>query len=150
MERTVEEFARAIAGKHSSCAVGAMGAGSQADDQQLGARVAKAWDGLPPIIFVAIHPPLFSRNFTAVPHKSRAQLAGDDFLLKQFEGAVLVREVRHGKKASVQPPDSLPVETHMIKRRSSSRSCGYMWLNSNAIPKPGTTRLASAATRIVS
>src|ERR1700728_4920414 len=81
MERFVEKIAGAVAGEHAASAVGAMGGGSEAENQQLRARVAEAGDRLAPVVPIAVGEALFGGDRFAILHQPRAFAAGDDFAI---------------------------------------------------------------------
>src|SRR5580658_3598498 len=85
MKRFVEKIARAVAREHPAGAVGAMGGGGQAENQQLCVRVAEAGDGLAPVVPVAVGESLFGRDRFAIFNEARAFAAGDDLAIELIE-----------------------------------------------------------------
>lgn len=83
-----QKIPRPVASKHPSGAIGAVRSGGQPQNQKFCRGVAKAGHGFSPIILVKIHPALFFGYLPAVMNEARAVLAGNDFLLEDFEGAI--------------------------------------------------------------
>src|SRR5580658_7673979 len=85
MKRFVEKIARAVAREHPAGAVGAMGGGGQAENQQLRVRVAEAGDGLAPVVPVAVGEALFGGDRFAIFDEARAFAARDDLAVEPIE-----------------------------------------------------------------
>jgi len=73
-----EKIARAVAGEDAAGAVGAVGGGGQADQQEARVGIAEAGDGLAPVDVVAMGRLLVPGDLRAVAAQARAVLAGDD------------------------------------------------------------------------
>ena len=82
VKHPIEDVAGPVAGEHAAGAVGAVGSGSEAENQHAGARVAEGWHGAAPIDLVAVGPPLEFRDFRSMGAQARAAPALDDFLLE--------------------------------------------------------------------
>ncbi len=85
MKTLVEKIARAVSGKHTAGAIGAVRGGRESQDQELGVPIAEAGNGLAPVFPVAKRETLLARDFFAVEHKARAFAAADDLLIELFE-----------------------------------------------------------------
>ena len=71
----------AVAGKHASGAVTAVGRRRQTDYQQAGLWVTEGSQRPTPIIFIPIHPPLDTGRFLPPIHESGTGATGDNLLL---------------------------------------------------------------------
>lgn len=93
MERAVEELAGAVAGEHATGAVGSMGTGSEAHDQQARGRISKRRDGLTPVLPVVPGAAFSDRDGAAVLCEARAPFAGNDLAVKEkkIHNAVRIR-----------------------------------------------------------
>ena len=85
VERGEEEVARAVAGEKAARPVRAVGSGGEAQDHQLGVRVAEAGDGTPPVGLARVGGPLISGDLLAPLDEPRATPARDDRALKGVE-----------------------------------------------------------------
>ena len=61
-KRLVQKIAGTVAGEHASRAVAAVRRGSKAENQQFGAGIAEARNGLAPVVPIAKGAPLGSRH----------------------------------------------------------------------------------------
>ena len=82
VEDLVEDVAGAVAGEHAAGAVGAVGAGSEAEDEDAGVRVAEGGDGSSPIGLIAVGAALELRDFGSMGAETGTALAGNDLLLE--------------------------------------------------------------------
>jgi hypothetical protein len=80
-QRLVQKISRAIAGKHSPGAIGAMRRRRKPQNQKLRPRVAKSRNRLSPVIPCQKRPPLVLRNLFAITYQSRAGAALNNFLV---------------------------------------------------------------------
>jgi hypothetical protein len=78
MQNGVHEVAGAISGKRTASAVSPVGSRGEAQDEDAGARVSKAWHRTCPVGLVLVGTALRLTNAFAVAAKARAALAGDD------------------------------------------------------------------------
>jgi hypothetical protein len=78
MEDWVHEVAGAIAGEWSAGAVGAVGAGGEAEDEDAGAGVTKAGDRARPVFVILVSAATGLTDMGAVLAQPGAKLAGDD------------------------------------------------------------------------
>ena len=85
VKQWVEEGAGAVTGERAAGAVGAVGTGGQAQEEDAGSLVAEAGDGAGPILVVAVGAAFFAGDGIAVCAEARAALAGDDLLVEQGE-----------------------------------------------------------------
>ncbi len=85
MEDAVQQISRAIAGEDTAGPVRSMSAWGQAYDQQFGAGISEAGDGLTPIGLIAISAPFYAGHFAVVLDQPGAAGAGDDLLFQDFE-----------------------------------------------------------------
>ena len=78
MERRVEPVAGAVAGEHPPGAVGAVGGGGEADDQDPRGRIAEAADRPRPVVLAAEAARRIGRLGLAPGDQPRAAAAGVD------------------------------------------------------------------------
>ena len=78
VEDGVHEVARAVAGEDAAGAVGSVGSGSEAKDEDAGAGVAKAGDGTGPVGLVLVGATFGFADAAAVVAKAGATFTGDD------------------------------------------------------------------------
>jgi hypothetical protein len=81
----IHEVAGAVAGEGTAGAVGSMGSGGEAEDEDAGARVAEAGDGAGPVGLVLVGAPFGLADAAAVVAKTGAAFAGDDGLVNLLE-----------------------------------------------------------------
>src|SRR5262249_13149006 len=78
VQHGIEEVAGAVTGKGAAGAVGSVGAGSEAEDQQASVRIAEAGNRPGPVIPLEIGAALFLPDLSAVGDEARAAGAGDN------------------------------------------------------------------------
>jgi len=78
MQDGVHEVAGAVASKGAAGAVGSVGTGSEAEDEDAGARVAKAGDRTRPVILILVGAAAGFPNAGAVFAEAGTEFAGDD------------------------------------------------------------------------
>src|SRR5919197_2235888 len=78
VQRAEDPIPRAVAGEDSPGSVAAVRGGGQADYEQLGARIAEAWDGEPPVGLIPEGCPLLACHPLAPVDETWALAAGDD------------------------------------------------------------------------
>ena len=81
----VHEVAGAVAGEGTAGAVGSVGSGSEAEDEDAGARVAEAGHGAGPVGLVLVGTAFGLADAAAVCAKTGAAFAGDDGLVDLLE-----------------------------------------------------------------
>jgi hypothetical protein len=81
----VHEVAGAVAGEGAAGAVGSVGAGGETEDENAGARVAKAGYGAGPVGFVLVCPAFGFTDAPAVVAEARATFTGDDGVANLME-----------------------------------------------------------------
>ena len=81
-----EEVAGAVAGEGAAGAIGAMSAGGEAEDEDLGVGIAKGRDGLAPVFPIGIGAAAEAGYFGAVIAKAGTQVAGDDAAVEEVKG----------------------------------------------------------------
>ena len=81
VEDAVQDVAGAIAGEHAAGAVGSVGAGREAEDENGRGGIAKRRDGTAPILPVAVGAALELRDFRRMPAQAGAAGAGCDLLV---------------------------------------------------------------------
>jgi hypothetical protein len=79
----VKKFAAAIAGEHSSSAIGPVGARRQAYNDQLRARISKTGDGTAPVSPIAIGPALNTGDLAKITNQARTLAALDDGIVER-------------------------------------------------------------------
>jgi hypothetical protein len=79
VEDGVHEFSGGVAGERAAGAVGAVGSGCEAEDDDPGLRVSEAGDGLAPVVVVFVSAPFIASDGFTVDDQSGAAGAGDDF-----------------------------------------------------------------------
>jgi len=84
-EGLVEEVAGAITGEDAAGAVGAVGSGGEADDDEAGFRVTEGGYGAAPVIVAEIGPAFHAGDGLAVFAEARALVAGDDLALELLQ-----------------------------------------------------------------
>ena len=102
VEHGIEEVAGAIAREGASGAIGAVRAGSKAEDQDAGFGIAKAGNGTTPVRLVAIGTTADLGHLGAPGAEARAALAGNDLLIESFQRGWGRRYGRHGGYLSTQ------------------------------------------------
>ena len=112
-QRLVQKIARAIAGKHSPRAIGAMRRGREPQNQKLRVWITKSRDRLSPVIPCQKRSALVPRDLFAIPYQSRARAAVNDFLIQLFQFS----QVGSRLKVIMNPPESRKRLTGMSKRR---------------------------------
>ena len=85
MQSAVEHGAGAVAGEHTAGAVGPVGAGRQAEDQDARLGIAEGGHRFPPIFPVPVSTPLHLRDPGGILSQTRAAVAIDDLVLKNVE-----------------------------------------------------------------
>jgi hypothetical protein len=85
VEDGVHEVAGAVTGEGAAGAVGSMGAGGEAEDEDSGAGVAEAWDGAGPVGLVLIGAAFGFADAAAVVAKPGAAFTGDDGFMNLVE-----------------------------------------------------------------
>ena len=85
VERGEEKIAGAVSSENAAGAVAAVGGGSEAENEELGMRVAETGDGLAPVGPIAKGSAFFLGDFFAVNDEARALAAGDDFFVQDTE-----------------------------------------------------------------
>ena len=85
VEHRIKEIAGAVSGEGTTCAVGAVCAGSEAQSQDARVRIAKGRNRLAPILPIGIGAAAHLRNVGAVLPKPRASIAGDDAGVEGFQ-----------------------------------------------------------------
>ncbi len=80
-----EEVAGAVAGEDAAGAVGSVGAGGEADDDEAGGGIAEGGDGAAPVGLVAVSAALDFGDVAAVIAEARALLAVDDLALEGLQ-----------------------------------------------------------------
>ena len=90
MERAVEPFTAAIARKHSSRAVPAVGRGREPDDEETSLRVAKRRDWTAPVLLVHERPPFLPCNTLSPSDKAGTPATRDDFTRNRNKATVMV------------------------------------------------------------
>ena len=118
MKRLVEKIAGAVAGEHAAGAIGAVRGGSEAENQEPGARIAKAGNGLAPVFPVAKRETLFARDFFAVAHQARALPALDDLSVELVESVQI--GLPGGKTRCRRPSKSVSSSVHADRLFSMS------------------------------
>lgn len=78
VERAEEEIAGAVAGEDAASAVGTMGAGGEAEDEEAGGGVTEAGDGSAPVGFRSVGATLDDGDVGAVFSQAGALITGDD------------------------------------------------------------------------
>jgi len=86
VQHAIQEVAGAVAGERASSAIGAMRAGSEAENQDAGPRVAPAGNGPCPVVPFAIGAAFFPPELLAIVHQSRAAGASGDLCIEPDEG----------------------------------------------------------------
>ena len=87
----IHEVAGAVAGEGSAGAIGPVGSGREAEDENAGAWVAEAGNGARPVGFILVGATFHLADTPAVVAKARATLAGGDglvYLLKERRGCL--------------------------------------------------------------
>lgn len=82
VEHAVQDVAGAVAGEHAAGAVGAMGSGGEAEDEDAGVGVAERGDGASPIGLITVGAALEFRNFRSVRAEAGTAATSYDFLLE--------------------------------------------------------------------
>jgi hypothetical protein len=90
VEHRVHEVAGAIASEWAAGAIGAVSAGSEAEDEDAGAGIAETGDGAGPVFMILVGAAAGVADAGTVLAQARAQFAGDD----GFADAVQVRRGR--------------------------------------------------------
>lgn len=90
MECAIEKIARTIAGEHASGAIRPVSGGREAEDKQLGTRIAEAGNRLAPVIPAEERATFGASDAFTVANQARAFAAGDDFLVEQIQGILHV------------------------------------------------------------
>ena len=85
VQSLVQPIARPIPGEHATGAVGAMGRGRQADQDEAGPWIAEAGDGPAPVVPRTVLAPLLTRDSLTVLDQPRAAMAGDDAALERLQ-----------------------------------------------------------------
>jgi hypothetical protein len=90
VQNAIEEVTGFIARKDAARAVGAVGTGSESDDEQPGRGVAERGYGQPPIFLILIGASADTSNFGTVKIEARAEAASYDGLAKcgKLPGAI--------------------------------------------------------------
>jgi hypothetical protein len=88
VQRGVEEIAAAVAGKHPAGAVGAVGAGRQADDPQPRPRVAEPRNRAAPVGLIGVRLPFHVGDRQAVGPQPVAGVASGDVAIKDGKGCI--------------------------------------------------------------
>ena len=91
VEGLVEEIAGAIAGEDAAGAVGAVGTGGEADDDEAGFGIAEGGDGEAPVGFVAIGAALGLGDGLAVLAEAGALVAVGDLFLEVLQAHFVQR-----------------------------------------------------------
>src|SRR5947209_3179640 len=81
-QQGIEKFPRAVAGEGTSRAIGAVGTGGEAEEQDFCVRVTEAGDGLGPVVPVLPHAFLDPANLLAIYGEPGTAGAGDDALVQ--------------------------------------------------------------------
>jgi len=115
VEDRVHEAAGAIAGKGAAGAVGSVGAGSEAEDEDAGAGIAEAGDGARPVIVVLVGAAAGLADAGAVFAQAGTELAGDD----RVADAVLLGS--RGRKPTERPGLSDPKRERRAGRVATGR-----------------------------
>jgi len=85
VEDRVHEIAGAVAGEGASGAVGSVGSGGEAEDEDAGAGIAEAGDGTGPVSLVYVGAAARLADGGAVGAEPGAELAGDDAFANLIE-----------------------------------------------------------------
>lgn len=85
VQHGIHESSRGITREWPAGAVGAMGTGREAEDQDSRIRVSEARDRLPPVFVVAIGATLFACDLFAIRNKARAASTGDNLAVELGE-----------------------------------------------------------------
>jgi len=85
VEDGIHEVAGAVAGERAAGAVGSVGSGSEADDEDSGTGVAEAGDGASPVGLVLVGAAFGFADTLAVGAEAGAAFAGDDGLMNLLE-----------------------------------------------------------------
>src|SRR4029077_10501144 len=81
----IHEVAGSVSGERTAGAIGAMGAGSESEDEDAGMGITKAGNGLSPVLAVAVRPALLAANLLAILDQTATSRAGDDFAVQDRE-----------------------------------------------------------------
>jgi hypothetical protein len=105
----VQKIAGAIAGEHSSRAIGPMRCGRKPQNQKLRARIAESWNRSSPIVPSEKRSALVPRDLFAIPYQPRASSAANNFLIQFFQVAhwshrkVIMNPAKPAKRLSNMP-----------------------------------------------
>lgn len=75
----IHEVSGGISRKGAAGAVGAMGAGSEAENQHAGIGIAEPGHRFPPVVPIAVGAAFFLGDLLSIGHQARATRAGNDF-----------------------------------------------------------------------
>ena len=96
MEGAVQPFTAAIARKHSSRAVPAVGRGREPDDEETSLRVAERRDWTAPVRLVRERAPLLPCNALSPMDKAGTSATRDDFTRDRIKAIVVVSPLHGG------------------------------------------------------
>ena len=91
VQRGKQKIAGAIAGKHAAGAIRTVRARRQAQNEELGVRIAKSRYGFAPVFPLTKGAALFSRHFFAVHNQPRTSSTGNNFAVQRMQSSFWIR-----------------------------------------------------------
>lgn len=89
MKRPIQEIAGTIPREHTSRTIGAMRAGSEAENCQTSRRIAARRHGFTPVFLVPVRPPPRRGHLPPMRHKPRAALAAFNLPVENFQAVTI-------------------------------------------------------------
>src|ERR1700675_3052549 len=93
VQHRINEVAGSVSGERASGAIGAVGAGSESENEDAGMGITEPGNGLAPVLAVAVSAALLARDLLAIHDQTRTPRAADDFGIQNLEIKLLIAKV---------------------------------------------------------